>query len=75
MVEVQGGECAICGQEDSRRRADGSPFPLSVDHDHDSGKLRALLCTKCNVGLGHFRDDPDLLLRAAEYLKLWKRAT
>lgn len=58
MAAVQGGQCAICRQE-----AD-----LSVDHHHEQDTIRGLLCSSCNVGLGHFRDDPRLLYAAAVYV-------
>lgn len=51
-------ECVICGSEET----------LVVDHDHVSGKVRGMLCNHCNRGLGHFRDDPQLLQFAAQYL-------
>ena len=62
MFEAQGGRCKLCGKE-SRKRM------LDVDHNHETGKVRELLCHRCNVGLGHFDDDPNLLLMAAVYLE------
>ena len=54
--------CEICGD-----RLTGKNKHL--DHDHKTGKYRGTLCKYCNVGLGHFRDNPELLILAAEYLK------
>ena len=42
---------------------------LAVDHDHKTGKIRGLLCISCNVGLGHFQDDVELLRSAILYLQ------
>lgn len=64
MREQQGGLCAVCG---SRCIKHGDR--LSVDHDHESGRVRGLLCDPCNNGLGRFRDDPALLRTAADYLE------
>lgn len=64
MLEAQGGGCAICGvvpPEDKR--------PLCVDHDHDTGAVRGLLCDLCNQGLGSLRDSLDLIRKALEYLE------
>lgn len=58
----QSGLCAICRRPDDKRR-------LSVDHCHTTGKVRGLLCLRCNRGIGLFRDDPDRLISAAMYLK------
>lgn len=68
----QGNRCAICRTPDP-----GGRGTWHVDHDHSCcprgrscGKcIRGLLCSRCNVGLGHFRDDPELLIAAARYVQ------
>lgn len=60
MLEAQGAVCAICEQPQERK--------LFVDHCHDTGTVRGLLCHSCNVGLGWFRDDPKRLVAAVAYL-------
>jgi hypothetical protein len=62
-LKAQRGVCAICGGlcKSGKR--------LAVDHDHTTGKIRDLLCGNCNGGLGKFLDNPELLLKAADYLK------
>ncbi len=69
MLMSQDGLCAICGQP-PRGKKDrwGNPPRLHVDHDHDSGGVRALLCNTCNQGLGLFGDSVELLTKAAAYL-------
>lgn len=63
LYRAQGGRCAIC------RRATGAKRRLAVDHDHDTGLVRGLLCKTCNYKiLGHLRDDPEALQRAIDYL-------
>lgn len=76
MHAAQDGRCAICSKfEKVRHRiAKGDVRNLCVDHDHDTGESRALLCGDCNRGLGMFCDDPDLLLKAAAYLQKHKSA-
>jgi hypothetical protein len=64
LLDRQGGACAICGATEADRNR---PL-LHVDHDHETGNVRGLLCTPCNAGIGHFRDDPALLRRAIRYL-------
>lgn len=64
LLEAQGGRCALC------RRANGRTRKLSVDHDHKTGYIRALLCRPCNDMLGHGRDDPDFFGRAMNYLTI-----
>lgn len=61
MLQEQDGKCWICGLEDNEGK-------LAVDHDHNTGEVRGLLCRNCNRGLGMFRDDPTLLLKAHKFL-------
>ena len=63
MQDEQENKCKICHQD---FLADVEPH---VDHCHTSGKIRGLLCSRCNLGLGHFQDNPLALVKAAEYLK------
>ena len=66
LLCLQGEVCAICKQPEVCKRR-GKILPLSVDHDHATGKVRGLLCTICNRGLGCFKDSPELLRSAAAY--------
>ena len=66
IFEKQGGKCAICGSENSGSKTTKYFF---VDHDHSTGKVRGLLCCKCNFGIGQFNDDIELLKNAIKYLK------
>lgn len=69
MLAAQGGVCAICsGGSTQVHRKTGKLRELAVDHDHVTGKVRALLCTDCNTGLGLFNDSADLIRAAADYL-------
>jgi len=74
MLEVQKGLCAICNKPElDIVKATGKTKPLSVDHCHAKGHVRALLCRACNHGLGNFKDNPDLLLAAAAYLTKYEK--
>lgn len=69
QLEAQGGVCAICKlPEQATHQKTGLPRSYAVDHCHSAGRVRGLLCSKCNTGLGSFRDDPALLQSAIEYL-------
>ena len=57
MLDIQNGTCLICSNP-----------ACVVDHDHKTSKVRGLLCSKCNLGIGYFQDNPELLIVAAEYL-------
>lgn len=59
LIAAQGGKCKICG--------DAMPRP-HVDHCHKTNKVRGVLCCRCNIGLGMFRDSVSRLKAAAAYL-------
>ena len=63
MFSDQGGACAICN---THQCATGRA--LAVDHDHQTGKVRGLLCQACNTAIGKLKDDPELIKKAAEYV-------
>lgn len=69
-------KCAICGEEEKIVDArTGKIYELSIDHCHDSGKVRGILCGNCNAGIGHFKDDIGILKRAILYLENSKDKT
>lgn len=69
LVAKQEGLCAICGEGESAIGRNGQPLPLAIDHCHDTGEIRGLLCFNCNTGLGRLGDNVQALERAIEYLK------
>ncbi len=62
MLEEQGGTCKLCSKPPNGKA-------LDVDHDHETGAVRGLLCSYCNRQLGHVEKDPVLFLKMMEYLK------
>lgn len=62
LMDEQNHECAICADPSNGRR-------LDVDHCHSTGKVRGLLCRRCNLILGHAEDEPEVLILAASYLE------
>ena len=63
MLSAQGNVCAICGSN-----YPGHCGRFCVDHNHKTGEVRGLLCNQCNIGIGALQDNPDILLKAAQYL-------
>lgn len=66
LVKAQNGVCAICGNSPNGHH-------LFIDHNHETGTMRGLLCRNCNFGLGLFDDNIDSLLKAAQYLMDYKK--
>jgi hypothetical protein len=62
MLEEQGGGCYLCGKQPEGNRA------LDIDHDHETGKVRGLLCSNHNRGIGLLNDDITILAKAIQYL-------
>jgi hypothetical protein len=71
MLDLQGHACAIC--HDVLEDATGRGKTLHVDHCHETGQVRELLCSTCNTSLGGFKDREDLLAAAIVYLQKHKR--
>ena len=65
-LKEQGGVCAICGTDDPGK------LDFCADHDHKTGTKRGVLCRKCNTGLGHFKDNIEVMERAIMYLNHYK---
>ena len=64
MLEAQDGHCAIC----PKTPAEEHHSVLHVDHNHETGEVRGLLCNSCNKGLGHLGDSTEILTSALQYL-------
>lgn len=68
LLEKQGGKCAICDTTEPGGKG------WHKDHDHVTGIVRGALCHHCNLGLGNFKDSPELLAKASRYLTEPRRA-
>ena len=66
IIEAQKGLCGICSTQLSGTHRGNSPY---VDHDHNTGKVRGILCRSCNFGLGLFSDNFSRLIKAADYIR------
>lgn len=71
MLQAQNNLCAICTSEETAKlgTTGGAASKLSVDHNHGTGAVRGLLCSRCNTGLGCFKDDILRLEAAVAYLR------
>lgn len=73
MLKNQNSRCAICGRELFLHGTSADKNKIArVDHNHETGEVRGLLCDKCNRGLGYFDDNEEYLIKAASYLKKTK---
>lgn len=68
MLAAQSGRCAICKTVET-----GARNHLHVDHDHDTGTVRGLLCGRCNTGIGQLRHERNVLLAAIDYLDSYSK--
>ena len=68
MLAEQDGGCGICGDPPGKTA-------LHVDHDHETGVVRGLLCFRCNSALGNLRDDPDIITLALVYVTRHREAS
>jgi hypothetical protein len=66
LFEKQGGVCAICKSPEN-----GRYNHLSIDHCHETEKIRGLLCNNCNRGIGLLKDNPEFLKNAVKYLEIF----
>lgn len=77
LLEKNNGVCWICSLPEEQKSNDKTPYSntLSVDHSHQTGMIRGLLCSSCNFGVGKFRDSPLIFAKAIAYLELWATST
>lgn len=69
IKKFQKNRCAICKQPES------VIGKLVVDHNHKTGQVRGLLCSRCNLGIGFFKESVKRLIRAVIYLNSWQNLT
>ena len=69
LIEVQNNKCAICKKPEENRGRGGKIKNLAVDHCHETGKVRGLLCLNCNTALGSIKENKETLMQMIEYLE------
>ena len=75
MLARQGGGCFVCKRPESQRSTVGKLRRLAIDHDHQTGRVRALLCHRCNTAIGLIEEDPEWAVALSHYLGIsrWYR--
>jgi hypothetical protein len=73
LFKKQRGLCAVCKKPESAKRPDGVQARLAIDHCHATNRARALLCRRCNIGIGAFKESIVTLRSAIKYLEKFKR--
>jgi hypothetical protein len=68
LLAEQKNVCAICGEPGETRQNKGERYLLHIDHDHETGEIRGLLCFRCNNGIG-LLNSPEVLMKASNYLR------
>jgi hypothetical protein len=66
MLKAQGNGCALCGKSEAENGQ-----RLAIDHNHTTHQVRALLCRNCNTGIGAFKEDQEIMIKAIEYINTW----
>jgi hypothetical protein len=69
LLTIQNKKCAICDYQEPEGAE--AAHKLYIDHDHNLGKVRGLLCMRCNAAIGHFRESLTFMENAVEYMKKW----
>jgi Recombination endonuclease VII len=69
ILAQQGGVCKICRQPEQLKTKNGKVKLLAVDHDHETDKIRGIICNGCNRAIGYIFNDPSIARAIAEYLE------
>jgi hypothetical protein len=69
MMESQGGVCAVCKRPEDTLTARGKVKKMAVDHCHKTGRVRGLLCQRCNNAIGYAREDAGIIRSILQYLE------
>lgn len=69
MLKEQNNTCAICKEPETMKKKNGTLQNLAIDHCHKTGIVRGLLCSKCNTGIGYFKENRNILKNAITYLE------